>query len=137
MTGEEILSAFPTVTQGDLDEIRDGGTVWQTATDREGTLCRISYDDDGGELFTVTDNFMSTTAASFREALTAELERIKTTRFVDGYQATDAEALGIITAQFFDWDGVDIMEAAGYALEDANFHTEAGQVRDMAKQYEE
>lgn len=73
---------------------------------------------------------------NFREALTAELARIKRESFTSTYQASDAEAFGLMTAHFFTWDGVDIMQAASYALEDANFHTEAGQLSDMARQAE-
>lgn len=70
---------------------------------------------------------------NFRQALTAELGRIKRESFTAGYRATDAEAFGLMTAHFFTWDGVDIMQAAGYALEDANFHTECAQLQDMAQ----
>lgn len=70
----------------------------------------------------------------FRQALTEELARIKRESFKSTYQASDAEAFGLMTARFFTWDGADIMQAAGYALEDANFHTEAGQLADMARQ---
>jgi hypothetical protein len=44
----------------------------------------------------------------------------------------DAEAVGLATARYFGWDGLQILRAAQYALEDANFHTEAGEVSDMA-----
>lgn len=64
----------------------------------------------------------------FRQALTEELARIKQESFKATYQATDAEAFGLMTAHFFAWDGVDIMQAAGYVLEHANFHAEAGQL---------
>jgi hypothetical protein len=71
-----------------------------------------------------------------RETLTAELTRIKREKFVPGYQATDAEAFGLLTSEFFDWDGADIMRTAGYALEDANFHGEAAQLDAMAQRIE-
>jgi hypothetical protein len=69
----------------------------------------------------------------FRQAATAELARIKRESFRSGYRATDAEAFGLMMAHFFTWDGLDIMQAAGFALEDANFHTECAQLQDMAK----
>lgn len=71
----------------------------------------------------------------FRAELTAELARIKRESFTEGYQATDAEAFGLMTASFFTWDGVDVMMAASYALEDANFHDECAQLQDTAKRY--
>jgi len=69
----------------------------------------------------------------FAGELRAELERIKKDSFVDTYQASDTEAMGLLLSRFYQWDGIDIMEAAKYALEDANFHTESGQLADMRK----
>ena len=46
----------------------------------------------------------------------------KETAFVDGYTATDAEALGLIIARHFEWDGEQILKTFSNALEDANFH---------------
>jgi hypothetical protein len=68
---------------------------------------------------------------SFREAITGELARIKRERFRGGYQASDAEAFGLMMAWFFDWDGYDIADAGAYALEDANYHDEAPKVREL------
>ena len=39
--------------------------------------------------------------------------------------------LGIIISQFFEWTGDYILRTFFYALEDANFHTEAHQVIGM------
>lgn len=64
----------------------------------------------------------------------AELAKIKQHSFVDGYQASDEEAMGILLSRFFKWDGVAIMQAAAAGLEDANFHTEAAMVARMAEQ---
>jgi hypothetical protein len=36
------------------------------------------------------------------------------------------EGLGIALAHHFEWDGIGIMKTMMFALEDANFHTEAG-----------
>ena len=45
-------------------------------------------------------------------------------RYVPEYQAgiSDAEALGAMIASYFKWDGIQILNAMQYALEDANFH---------------
>lgn len=46
----------------------------------------------------------------------------KDTAFVRGYNASDAEALGLLIAQHFEWDGEQIYHTMFYAMEDANFH---------------
>jgi hypothetical protein len=51
--------------------------------------------------------------------------------FTTGYRASNAETAGILMSQYFDWDGIQILEMAHAALEDANFHTEAGMVEAM------
>lgn len=51
--------------------------------------------------------------------------------FVEGYEWTESEALGLILATYFEWTGEPILETAAAALEDANFHSEAQLVRDM------
>jgi len=66
-----------------------------------------------------------------KQELKPLLERIKRTSFVKPYQATDTEAMGMLISKFFEWAGEDIMEAAYYALEDANFHGEAKAVLDL------
>ena len=50
----------------------------------------------------------------------------KTSAFIPEYseKATDQEALGIMISQYFEWNGVAILETLYNALEDANFHTE-------------
>jgi hypothetical protein len=69
-------------------------------------------------------------------AIQPVLDQIKKDAFVEGYQATNEEAMGLLVAKFFEWDGVPIMRTAEYALEDANFHTESGQLADMAERAE-
>ena len=69
---------------------------------------------------------------AFAAAVRTEIARVKAENFVPGYDATDEEALGIALSQFFEWDGYALLKTAQYALEDANFHTESGQVADMA-----
>lgn len=68
--------------------------------------------------------------------LAALITEAKFERFTSGYEATDAEALGLLVAGHFSWDGVAIMKTAAFALEDANFHTESGAVMEMAKTIE-
>jgi hypothetical protein len=59
------------------------------------------------------------------------------TTFSDKYKRPDnleerrLEGLGIAIASWTSWAGDDIMVIFAAALEDANFHSEAGKVRDM------
>lgn len=55
-----------------------------------------------------------------KEALTPLISKIKKVCFVDGYEATDQEAMGLIVSKFTEWDSQKILEIASYALEDAN-----------------
>jgi hypothetical protein len=71
------------------------------------------------------------------DALQALIDERKNLSFVEGYQATDEEGLGLVIAHHFEWDGLAILKSAMYALEDANFHTEAGLIADMIKQEEQ
>ena len=48
--------------------------------------------------------------------------------FVKPEEASDEDALGILIAHNFEWDGLAILRTFFYALEDANFHSEAEQV---------
>lgn len=64
--------------------------------------------------------------------LSALVERVKLSSFVPGYKATDQEAVGLLVARVFKWDGCAILDAAALALEDANFHKEAAAVAAMA-----
>ena len=67
-----------------------------------------------------------------RKAVGPVLEQIKKESFVEGYKASDEEAIGLLVSKYFQWDGGRILEATGEALEDANFHTEAAIVRKLA-----
>jgi hypothetical protein len=80
-----------------------------------------------------------TTASSksLQDVLQPELDKIKKESFTEGYQATNEEAMGLLLAHFFEWDGLGILRSAECALEDANFHTESGIVADLAKAVEE
>jgi len=66
------------------------------------------------------------------DARTSTLLRLiqeqKQETFVQPEQATDEDALGILVSHLFQWDGLAIMRTFHSALEDANFHTEAGKV---------
>jgi hypothetical protein len=46
-------------------------------------------------------------------------------RYAPKYQAdiSDAEALGAMISTYFRWDGIQILNAFQFALEDANFHS--------------
>lgn len=50
------------------------------------------------------------------------IEHKKKTSFVDGYDASDAEALGLLISQYFNYDGEEIFNTLYNAMEDANFH---------------
>lgn len=64
-----------------------------------------------------------TTADEVTQAVQPLLDGIKASYFNNDYQATNEEAMGILLAQYFDWDGIAVLTAAGYGLEDSNFHT--------------
>ena len=57
------------------------------------------------------------------------VEIIASECFVDGYEATTEECLGLAVSKYLEWNGVEIMEVASEALEDANFHREAELMR--------
>jgi hypothetical protein len=66
-----------------------------------------------------------------RNHLALVIDQIKRSSFVQGYEATDEEAVGMMLSKYFGWDGLAILKASGYALEDSNFHTENAQVQEM------
>lgn len=53
------------------------------------------------------------------------IEEIKKSHYVEGYNASDAEALGVAIANYFEWSIEPIGECVLSAMEDANMHTEA------------
>jgi hypothetical protein len=59
------------------------------------------------------------------------LEQVKKTAYVEGYEATDEEALGIVISKYFEWNGKKVLQASFFALEDANYHREAKSVEEM------
>lgn len=62
------------------------------------------------------------------------LEGIKKESFVDDYKASDTEAMGMLLSKYFKWNGIAIMDASCYGLEDANFHTECSQIRELIEE---
>lgn len=61
------------------------------------------------------------------------IERQKQVSFIDPATAEDEDALGILIARHVGWDGAAIMRISAWALEDANFHTEAATLIEMAE----
>jgi hypothetical protein len=59
------------------------------------------------------------------------IEQQEEESFTDPSTATDEDALGILIAHHFTWDGEAILRVFEAALEDANFHTEAEAVAAM------
>jgi len=49
----------------------------------------------------------------------------RVTSFEEDYQdkITNADALGVLIARYFKWDGTQILDCLQSALEDANFHS--------------
>ena len=41
----------------------------------------------------------------------------------DGYEMSEAEAVGRILANYFKWDGLEVLKATYTALEESNYHT--------------
>jgi hypothetical protein len=60
------------------------------------------------------------------------LDQLKKDAFNDDYHASDEEAMGILLARFFEWDGLALLYTAVAALEDANLHTAASAVGELA-----
>ena len=57
-----------------------------------------------------------------------QVEQMKNRMFSIKSLGTDEETLGTAVSQFLQWDGGAIIRAFYYALEDANFHQEAGEI---------
>ena len=58
-----------------------------------------------------------------KQDLTKVIEAKKKIAFVEGYDATDEETLGLLVSQHLKWSGNRIVECLLNALEDANFHS--------------
>ena len=51
------------------------------------------------------------------------IQEAKKQIFVEGYEANDAETIGVMVSKQVKWDGEKIYKAAYAAFEDGNFHT--------------
>jgi hypothetical protein len=67
---------------------------------------------------------------AIKKIINVVLASIKEHSFVDGYDVSDEEAFGLMMSKYFEYGGYEIAEAAGNALEDANFHGWAKILRD-------
>lgn len=72
-----------------------------------------------------------------KEKLRQLIEEKKRTAFVSDYMASDAEALGILISQYFEYDGEQIFQTMFNAMEDANFHTFNEQLKELWKKEDE
>ena len=70
-----------------------------------------------------------TTDETIANVIPQLLETIKAKAFVDGYEATDEEALGLVVSKFCKWDALSITKVAAEAYEDANFDDLAHNVK--------
>jgi hypothetical protein len=66
-----------------------------------------------------------------KEQIKQLLNQIKSESFVQGYEATDEEAMGLLLSKYFEWDGQKCLEAVYSALEDSNWHTENRVIRKL------
>ena len=57
-----------------------------------------------------------------KETLKPLLDEVKKKCFVDGYEADDTEALGLVISKYLRWNGHEIMLTTFAGLEDANYH---------------
>jgi hypothetical protein len=64
------------------------------------------------------------------------LQQIKESAYVEGYNATDEEAMGLVISKYFEWDGISILKASARAVEDANYHSEASAIYKMVEALE-
>lgn len=62
------------------------------------------------------------------------IQKIRTDAFLPEYQdaATDEECLGLAVSKFYEWDGYAIYKSFVEALGDANFHSFAGKIEELA-----
>jgi hypothetical protein len=71
--------------------------------------------------------------AKVQDVLSPILREIRDTTFTEGYapHASQAECVGLLISKFFQWDGLQILRAAMFALEDANHHSESAKIAEM------
>lgn len=65
--------------------------------------------------------------------LPALIEAQKQESFTDPSTASDEDALGVLISHHTEWDGAAILRIAAFAMEDANFHSEAETLNKMAE----
>jgi hypothetical protein len=56
------------------------------------------------------------------------IDEVKKESFIKGYKATNEEAFGILISHYAEYDGIEILRTASYALENSNFHKEKEKV---------
>jgi len=66
-----------------------------------------------------------------RQQIQTILDEIKQTTFNAGYEASPEQVFGIMMSKFFECEGVSILQATGFALEDSNFHLENEAVQNI------
>ena len=65
------------------------------------------------------------------------VEETRNRVYLPEYRSTvsDSRVMGVVVSQYFKWNGVEILETAFSALEDANFHAEARVVQGLLDKY--
>lgn len=71
--------------------------------------------------------------SALTEALRALIDAQKRSSFTDPASADDAEALGILLANWAEWDCTVLLNVTIGALDDANWHSLAGALSDAIK----
>ena len=66
------------------------------------------------------------------QVLPTLLDAIKEKAYVNGYKASDTEALGLVVSKFTKWDLGAILNVTSEALEDANYDDVAKQIDRIA-----
>lgn len=85
-----------------------------------------------GKLKPYTDGSQAAAQPEFTKIAKAVAE----TTFMEDYEASEEETLGIALARHFRWDGIALMKMAAAALEDSNFHAEAAKLDEMIEEAE-
>jgi hypothetical protein len=67
--------------------------------------------------------------AETRQVLQVAIDAKRERAFRDPAATPDERALGCLIAEFFRWDGGEIIDTFLAALEDANFHSDAETIR--------
>lgn len=78
---------------------------------------------------------MKTTQTKY-QLLKRILQAEKVNHYSEPSEISDTQAMGILMAHFFEWDGLQILKATYEALEDSNFHTENETIQKMINKLE-